>query len=164
MRKAQIQLGETIFVLMIILLLIVFGLVFFADAEEREFEEQQEFIEELDAIALSKYLTQLSELQCSTLEVRRANCLDKYKLEALITYRENHPEQFTQFYFSELEDAKLYVQEIYPSNTTEWVLYNNTLGERTPRRTSLSLIPVVIYDPLLETMNFAVLHMEKYYR
>lgn len=162
MKRAQIQLGETIFTVIILILLFVFGLVFYSGSRERGTDRQETLLQDLDAIAISKYVGALSELQCSSLQVRRANCLNMLKLDGFVRFRQERPDLFTPYYFTQLGNAMVRVDELYPS-TQSWVLYNNTLGE-TPRRVSSSLIPVSIHNPVLDRHSFAILTLEQYYR
>ena len=81
-KKAQIQLGESIFVVIIIVLLIVFGLVFYAQAQKESIDAESSGFDDLDTIAIAQYATSLVELQCSLQEVQYPNCFDITKLEA----------------------------------------------------------------------------------
>lgn len=164
MKKAQIQLGETIFVVIIIVVIIVFGIVFYAQTQERESGRQQDFLQELDAIAMNKYITQLTEIQCSLLQVQQNNCLDIHKLEALQQFALHNPSDYSQYYFTQLSDAKLWVVEIYPPTNTTWVLYNNTLGNVTPRRSTLSFVPVSLRNSISSEQSFGLIYLETYYR
>lgn len=164
MSRAQIQLGETIFVTIIIVVLIVFGISFFSRAQVDETVRQQDFLENLDAIVMSKYLTSIAELQCSTLQVQEANCFDIYKLEGFLTFKKQHPDLFDQYYFTQLGNAKLTIKQLYPTDHhREWVLYQNEL-EQPPRRVTTNLLPVSLYDPIFNKHAFGLVTLETYYR
>jgi hypothetical protein len=169
MKRGQIFLGETFFVVVILIILIVIGIVIYAGAQERETTVQETFFRDLDAIAVSKYLTQLTELQCSTLQVQQANCIDIYKLEGLERYRQEYPDDYAQYYFTQLLNAKLSIIELYPpppsgQENKTWVLYNNTLPEGATTLTRSSFIPVSLLNPITAKQTFGVLQLETYYR
>ena len=173
MKRAQIPLGETFFAVVIVIFLIVIGIVFYAGAQERQTDIQQNFLQDLDAIAMSKYMEQLTEIKCSTLEVQQANCLDIYKLEALQAFSEAEPETFATYYFTQLQNAQLVIRQIYPNTGEYWVLYNNTLIVEDPDNTdapqplfdtAVSFIPVSLHNPITNRQSFGVLELTLFQR
>ncbi|MCA9477612.1 MAG: hypothetical protein KC535_00510 [Nanoarchaeota archaeon] len=163
-KKAQIQLGESIFVVIIIVLLIVFGLVFYAQAQKESIDAESSGFDDLDTIAIAQYATSLVELQCSLQEVQYPNCFDITKLEAFHRVVQGNTELEKEFYFSQLGNAKLNITEIYPVTIAQpqrsWQLYDNqptTLAEQ-----AQATLPVSLYNPIEDTYSFGVLTIIQY--
>jgi hypothetical protein len=158
-KKAQIQMGESIFVVIIILLLIVFGIVFSSNAEKDEIIKKSNEFTELNAITLSKYATSLSELQCSFLYVTDLSCFDIYKIESFINITKEYPSLSAEYYYSQFKNANITLKEIYPSNRT-WTIYYNGLGENISSRGKTTMVPVSIYDSITKKKSFGVLKIQ----
>jgi hypothetical protein len=155
-RKAQLQMGESIFAVIIILLLIVFGIVFASNAEKDEITQDKEEFLDLDAITLSKYASSLAELQCSLLDVTELSCFDVDKMIAFINVTEKYPEISAEYYFSQFGNANITVREIYPSNRS-WEVYYNGLKDGEIGRSKTTMVPVALYDGITKKKSFGVL-------
>ncbi len=127
MKKAQIKMMETIFVLLVFFMLLGFGFIFYANYQNRQFEQSRKELLAKDAVDSALRILMLPELQCSRRNAITPNCIDKYKLEALkemITadgsVRDN--------YFSIFGYGSITVEYIYPDDTIPpLVLYENSL-------------------------------------
>lgn len=155
-KKAQMQMGESIFVVIIILLLIIFGIVFASNAQKDEIVKKNAEFQELDAITLSKYASSLAELQCSLLDVTELSCLEIDKMTAFVNVTEKYPEISAEYYFSQFGNANITVQEIYPENRT-WNIYYNGLEDGEIGSTKRTAIPVSLYDGITKRKSFGVL-------
>ena len=171
-KKGQIQLGESIFVVIIIIVLIVFGLVFYSQAQKESTSQDKSQFQDLSSISLTQYTTSLSEVECSSQEVQSSTCFDTTKLTAFILLYDNtQGESAKEFYFSQLGNAIVYINETYPvyDNAPQryWLLYSNypvlsspvlTPEEevRLAPRTQVQL-PVSLHDPIYDITSFGVL-------
>lgn len=162
-QKAQLQMGETIFAVIIILLLIVFGLVFFKETQKDELTQKKAAFLDLDSVAVAQYMSSLSEIQCSILEVKELSCFDIEKMNAFKKLRTNYPLLTSEYYFSKLGNAYVYVDEIYPQEKT-FVIYNNTLSDDINHNEQFIIIPVSLFDPITKTYSFGTLYMRVYTR
>ena len=158
-RKAQIQMGESIIVLIIFLLLVVFGVVMYAKIQQftgkRQVQEHQEDIN----IQIEQKIRFLPEITCGT--ILPFDCYDSGKLYAFRTTRTD-PE-FELYYNSVVfPRAKVTLVEVFPIPSS-FILYDVSEEEQdqymgsTPFRT-----PVVIYDPIYDTYNFGFVEIEVY--
>lgn len=167
-RKGQIQIGETIFIVIIVVLLLIFGMIFYAQAQKGEFIAQESEMNELDTIALSQITSSLSELQCSIQGVKPLSCFDVNKLTAFVRVREKNPLLTEEYYFSQLHNARIRVTQLYSSTTSsipyEWLIYNNTYYENTIFATAPVIMPVVLYNPVTDVRSFGLLEIYKYSR
>lgn len=158
MKKAQIQMMETIAVLFIFFILIVLGFVFYGNVLKGSVANQQEQAQQLQSIELAQRVSTLAELQCSDDNIVSDNCIDVLKLEAasrIITQPANEIYYYDRLLFSEVK-----VQEIYPEATNEWILYSNPLEEFSSK--IVSNIPISLRDPITKKHAFGVMVVELY--
>jgi len=165
-KKAQIQLGESIFVVMIIILIIVFGLVFSSQAEKDVVTQRSEKFTNLNSIMLGKYASSLAELRCSSLEVQELSCFDIQKIEAFIELQEKQSDFVAEYYFTKLGDANISLDLIYPVNKTFEIYYNglgkDNLGKPIKAEENRIIIPVSAYDDVTQQYSFGVLQIIQY--
>ena len=120
-RKGQLQMTETIAILFIFFILLLFGVIFYFRYQKIAFQEKQE--ELLGARAMESTLKTLfmPELICSRGEAEpEDNCFDVLKLNAT---QETMQQYLDEYYFEIFSYATIAVQETYPENRT-WVLYD----------------------------------------
>ena len=121
-KKAQIHMTETIAVLFIFFILIVFGLIFYYQYQKVNVKEQAEEQLALRAMDTTLKVLFLPELTCTKGKAEAEdNCLDALKLKyAGELFKENT----LDYYFNLFSYAKISVVELYPSNE-EIVLYDH---------------------------------------
>ena len=127
-RKGQLQMTETIAILFIFFILLLFGVVFYFRYQKIAFQEKQE--ELLAARAMESTLKTLfmPELICSRGEAEpEDNCFDVLKLNAT---KKTMQQYLDEYYFEIFSYATITVEETYPENKT-WVLYNKPKPEFT---------------------------------
>jgi len=119
---------ETIAILFIFFILLLFGIIFYFRYQKIAFQERQE--ELLSARAMESTLKALfmPELICSRGEAEpEDNCFDVLKLNAT---REAMHQYLDEYYFEIFSYAKIEVQEVYPENKN-WILYDKPKPEFT---------------------------------
>ncbi len=159
MKKAQIQISETIIVIFIVIILLVMGMVFFQRYQERSILGEQEKYE------LQKFDNQLliiptlPEIQCSRL-LESKNCIDTTKLQVFKEISNS------DHYRKKLGFKTIQVKTIYPQqniigcpneNCNSWIIYSN------PKDSGISLIrtsPVSLYNPITNTYSIGELSIE----
>jgi hypothetical protein len=168
LKKGQIQLGETIFVVIFILIIIIFGIVFFSGAEKDEIVHQQQKYADLSTVSLAQYASSLSELACSKHDVEEISCFDLTKVEAFAELM-NDSDLISitrEYYFTRLGNADIKLWVIYPEQKNI-TLYHNEYGLANASTTPLGkpvLKPVSIYNPLTKQTSFGVMQITKYLR
>ncbi|MFH0869933.1 MAG: hypothetical protein V1866_02660 [archaeon] len=160
-RKAQLQMGETVFVVFIIIIIILLGLVFYSKVREGQIKDMQRAQRVSNFISLAHTLSSWPELECSIKETRDFDCIDRVKLGILGDFinqsKEDNPYAFN-YYNDLLRKSDIVVREIYPSQQS-WTLYLNPGNRKT--RDAISL-PVNIYDPISKKYAFGVLELAVY--
>jgi hypothetical protein len=123
--KGQANLMETIGVLFIFFILVLFGLIFYFKFQEVSFAEKQIERTALDAIDTTLVTLFLPELQCSNGRAESDdNCVDLVKLRMLQkVLDESQADYRNEYYFNMFGFSKISFQEVYPNNRS-WTLYD----------------------------------------
>jgi len=152
--------GETIAILFIFFVLILFGLVFYFQWQKSSFERQKIEVFSEQSISKSLLASFLPELICSkTAGTATKDCIDLFKLERTMGEMEDN----LDYYFDVFGLMTLRVERIYivdPLRTNSWVLYNQTPATMT-RKISTS-VPVSLFDPIDKKYSFGVLYVETF--
>jgi len=144
---------ETISVLAIFFILVIFVFIFYSRVSESSMEIRKEESSQLDAIKIAQKASNLPELQCSQENVVKDNCVDILKLEvASEVIKENEIHYFDIFSFS-----KITINEIYPSNE-RWIIYDKSLDEYSHK--TVTNIPISLFNPLNNKNSFGVMKVE----
>ena len=154
-KKAQIQMGESIAILFIFFILVVFGFVFYMNIMGGSAKIQKEENIQLKAIGTAQKISFLPELQCSEENVRVDDCIDILKLEAASGLLEDN----NIYYYDIFEFSTIWVEEIFPE-TNKWPIYNNTLPEY--KNKISTFIPISLFNPTSKKYDFGILAVEVY--
>ena len=159
-KKSQIQMGESIAILFIFFILVIFGFVFYMNIMKGSARVEVEENIQLKAVGIAQKASFLPELQCSEENVRVDDCIDKYKLDSL----ENLLAENNVYYYDLFEFSNISVKKIYPfpeaGETAEWGLYGN---KPTEFRNKLStFIPVSLFNATSKSYDFGILTVEVY--
>ena len=152
-KKSQIQMGESVAILFIFFILLVFGFVFYMNILSSSTKVEVEENIQLKAVGITQKASFLPELQCSEDNVRIENCIDVYKLDAASDIMR----QNSLYYFDLLEYSKLTVERKFPQPKT-WILYNQTLGNYSNKLSTF--IPVSLFNATSQKYDFGILKVE----
>jgi hypothetical protein len=136
-RKGQMQMTETIAILFIFFILLLFGVIFYFRYQKIAFQEKQE--ELLGERAMESTLKTLfmPELICSRGEAEpEDNCFDVLKLNST---REIMQQYLDEYYFEMFSYATISVQETYPKNRS-WILYDKPKPEFTRKEPTFFVV------------------------
>ena len=150
---------ETIMVLMIFFILLVFGLVFYARFSETSAQEshrEQLVTQAMDATERFQYSP---EVLCSRGSVGSdTNCFDLLKLDAFKDVSEENQGQYNKYYPNNLIEVHI----IYPEeHQRDFVLFNNT--DEHALNEELSFMPAVFFDPVEDESYFGYLRFAVWY-
>ncbi|MEW5896526.1 MAG: hypothetical protein AB1668_02435 [Nanoarchaeota archaeon] len=120
-KKGQTHISETIAVLFIFFILVLFGVVFYYKYQQSAIREEQEELLATRAMESTLKALYLPELICSKGEAEREDdCFDMLKLRSA---NNTFNEYMDSYYFDIFSYSKIYVKEVYPQQK-EWVLYD----------------------------------------
>ncbi len=136
-RKGQMQITETIAILFIFFILLLFGLLFYFRYQQAAFLEKQE--EALGVRAMETTLKTLfmPELICSRGEAEpEDNCFDVLKLNSADAILLKH---LDDYYFEIFSYATISVRQVYPEQK-EWILYDKTKPDYTRKEPTFFVV------------------------
>ena len=152
-KKAQIQMMETLAVLLVFFVLIIIGIVFYSKVLGGNLETQKEESIQLSAIKVAQRASTLPELQCSEDNIVSDNCIDIFKLEAA----SGIIKQNELYYYDRLLFSSVKVNQIYPISR-EWMLYERPLEEFSNK--IVTNIPISLFDPVSNKNSFGIMNVE----
>jgi len=149
--RSQIKMFETIAILVVFFILVLFGFMFYARVQKGTFETEIEETTVLKSIDVSGKVSLLPELQC----IQEKDCIDVLKLDAAAeVINANRVEYFNIFGYS-----NTYIKEIYPEEN-QWYIYDFPKEEDQGKISTQ--FPVSLYDPRTESYSFGVLFVDVY--
>lgn len=161
MKKAQIHMMETVMVVLVFLMLLTVGIIFFISQQKAGALEKQREYDNLNIIKKSQVLNFLPELQCSFDGVVNSNCYDSIKVGQFASlYADN------QFYYHLLlGNIRIEIAEYDPSpeinsEVTSWMLYDHPKPEDLGYRQIQ--YPVSIYNTVDNNHKFGILKINVY--
>ncbi|MBU0665815.1 MAG: hypothetical protein ABIC91_01360 [Nanoarchaeota archaeon] len=164
-KKAQVQMGESFAIIIIVIIMIVLGLIFYSKIKSEDISKKELLFDELSMVELAQIAGALPEIHCSSADVSDSNCIDLLKINALeeiITSSSASGGDKTAFYYYReiFGRGKIMIREIGLDGTiNEWILYK-TDNESLSQNTIFS--PVSIYNPSTNTKSFGMLIITKY--
>ncbi len=121
-KKGQIHISETIAVLFIFFILVVFGLVFYFKYAEYSLKEEQDQLATARAIRLTSKTLFLPELACTKGEAEAEDdCIDMMKLRNVQEVLDLH---LSDYYYSIFGYANVSVVREYPLPKERWTVYD----------------------------------------
>ncbi|HLC60948.1 MAG TPA: hypothetical protein VJJ52_05980 [Candidatus Nanoarchaeia archaeon] len=152
-RKAQIQIFETIAVLVVFFMLLGIGFIFYTKVISSNIESDTAEISQSKSISIAQRVMFLPEIQCSEDSVPKENCIDTLKLDSAISVI-NKPEN-SLYYYDLFEFSDISIKEIYPSSGAAIQLYSKfTTDYKNKFQTN---IPVALYDPKTKINKFGLI-------
>lgn len=157
-KKAQMQMTENIVIIIVIIFLLVFGFIFYSRVREGSVKSKIKDYSELELVKASQIISNLPELSCSVESLVDVGCMNKLKLEAFVNLELT--KEYFEYYRTMFGKSKIRIVSVYQDNTTEFVIYNNSLtGEFSEN--SL-FIPINLHNPVNDTFDFAYVQIIQY--
>ncbi|MBT4604494.1 hypothetical protein HOC01_02550 [archaeon] len=120
-KHGQMQMMETVGVIFIFFVLILFAAIFYFKFSQSSFEQYQEELVAQTAMDNTLIALFLPELQCSQGEAEAEdNCVDLLKVRELVTIMEAHS---NDYYFNLFGFSKISVNMVYPEQHS-WIIYD----------------------------------------
>lgn len=154
MKKAQVQMMETIAVLFIFFILIAFGFIFYANVLKGSIAVTKREHSELKAIELANRVSSLPELQCSDNNIVQENCIDWLKLEKADLLMD----QNRLFYFGMLGYSNVIIEQVFPvdyTSTFSYTVYSNIPPDYSDKLPTY--IPILLKKPITGGYGFGIM-------
>lgn len=152
---------ETIAILIIFFILVMFGIIFFSQIQRSTFEQRSTTAAGERAVSTALRATFLPELVCTKGDnVELRDCIDITKLEAAAAVMDEHED----YYFDIFQYATVKVEQYYPVRKT-FTLYSRTRDGNAPTEFTAKAttpVPVSLFDPFEREHYFGVLVIDVY--
>ena len=156
MRRAQIQFGESIAVIVILVVMIVLGIMFYARLQHDENKETSRAHSDMKAIEIAKLASSLPEIKCTGRPVQDKTCIDLEKARQLEAWISGNPANL--HYVKVLGDARITLHQAYPDLVQDSDLLVIILDKTVQgKETTEVQVPVTIHDPNTRTNRFGYL-------
>ena len=149
---------ENIAIIMIIVFILIFGFVFYSKVRSASIKGKLKEYSELDLVKASQTISSLPELSCSRESLTDVGCINKLKLEAFIEL--GLQEEYYEYYRELFGKSKVAFNSTFPDDTINIELYNNPF-DGINNKDSI-FIPINIFDPINDTVNFGYVQITKY--
>ncbi len=149
---------ENIAIIMIIIFILMFGFIFYSKVRSASIQGKLKEYSELDLVKTSQTISSLPELSCSVESLTDVGCINKLKLEAFIEL--GLQEEYYEYYRGLFGKSQVTFNSTFPDDSINIELYNNPFNG-TNNRDSI-FIPINIFDPINETVNFGYIQIIKY--
>ena len=149
---------ENIAIIMIIVFILIFGFVFYSKVRSTSIKGKLKEYSELDLVKVSQTISSFPELSCSRESLTDVGCINKLKLEAFIEL--GLQEEYYEYYRELFGKSKVTFNSTFLDDTINIELYNNPFNG-TNNKDSI-FIPINIFDPINDTVNFGYVQITKY--
>jgi hypothetical protein len=159
MRRGQIEFGESLMVVIILVFLLIIGIVFYFNVSKNSLKNEVNYREDIESVKLAKNVLALPEIQCSSSDAVEG-CIDELKLEALATVIRN--DAAAENYYGQLFGYANITVSTLSTGAPSFILYQDrpsgnssatpqtmftTLLDPRDGSTSLAYINVTRYTP-----------------
>jgi hypothetical protein len=161
MRRAQIEFGESLMVVIILVFILIIGIVFYFNVTKRSLGQEQAYRADIEAVKLAKAVLALPEVRCGSF-TGSDTCIDELKLRALADVIRTDPD--AKEYYGTLfgyANIRLHiVPRLGDPIPSPVVLYEDkptTNVSATPQ-----FIFTTLYDPVGGSQRLAYLNVTRY--
>jgi Na+-transporting methylmalonyl-CoA/oxaloacetate decarboxylase gamma subunit len=157
--KGQMKMVESVFVVIIFMIILVIAIVFFSrfQRSESQFLATEKTLKE--SIQLAQTFASLPEVACTESGVVRENCIDLLKLQGMNDVSRTE----LSYYYDLFKYGTVTVVKIYPDTDDDagqrWTIYNKTKPGTGYFSTA---IPMTLYDPTLDQRYFGLMEVRFY--
>ncbi|MGV8163014.1 MAG: hypothetical protein ACP5N2_06810 [Candidatus Nanoarchaeia archaeon] len=161
MKKAQIQSGETVVVIIIVTIMIIVGLVFASRTKTTNITQEANALEEVNAMKVALVASSLNELKCSEYSAMVKSCIDYYRIIAFNNTVLANKQNSKEYYYSLLGNSKIDITIIYLDGDKEKITiydYNNSAN----KSSSPVFIPSIVLNTLTKESYFSIMEVRTY--
>ena len=158
--KGQVQLFETIAVLLVFFVIVGLSLTFYFYISKESAGKEHQRALELAAITTAQKVSTLPELDCIQVNVQIEKCFDELKLTSFSDLLSSNPDA-RDAYFDTIGYANLTIKKIFPASGSIH-LYDKMPGNVTS--IEKTFLPINLYNPLTKSFGFAILEVAFYER
>lgn len=167
MKRAQLQIGESMMVIIILMIVGVIALVFYFNMAKEDYRVKSREYDDLDTLETAQIVSNLYELKCAKPGVSNV-CFDIHKAQSVAALRGDGEDGFNDYYYYLFRNSKVALTQYYPSHQELIIYWQNASAAdnvgNNPQSVNTVVIPVIIHNSSAETNGFGVLTVERYFR
>ena len=157
-KKSQVKMTETVGILVIFFILILFGLIFYSNYQKTALLKEKDKILEKDAVTISLKASYFPEFACEqTLNIKSGTCIDVFKLTGFNQLIDEN-QTMKNYYSSIFLTSDIYLVDLIENKT--YSVYNNTKEEFTKK--TVIRTPIILRNSYSSEESFGVLHVDYY--
>jgi hypothetical protein len=160
-QHAQIKMFETIGVLIVFLILLAFGLIFYNAIQEGSVKDQLREQREGQALTIIEKSLLLPEIDCSTVLFTDLYCIDILKLESFIEVLEEGNIAVQAEYFTVFKNSEVLVKEVWPNTGANPIIIYSNIPDEFVSKNSFTT-PILLKNPLQKEDVFGILEVNTY--
>ena len=154
--KAQLQIMQTVVVLLLVFIVLFIGFIFAVTQEKRATQRQLQQLLVLTEQKKSQSINYLTELNCIKDNVIIKDCFDKLSLESFkVRVTEDN-----LYYGTVLGTVKLEIKEFIDDEWVEDIIFENE--KEVFETVKQYQLPIILYDPIKNIKTNGVLYLEIY--
>lgn len=150
--------GENIAILVIFMILVALGLIFYGQLSKYDINLKIEEQKEVRSLEIAETISRFPEIECSKESIQEGNCLDILKVQGFEKLTTNDLSA-QNYYYPLLGDAVITVYETYPESKS-FVIYNKPITGKASK--IASQIPTSLYDPITDKNSFGYIEVVAY--
>ena len=155
--RAQIKMFETIAVMVVFFFLIAFGLTFYFVIAKASAQKDHQRTLQLQTIQTAQKISTIPEFDCVKVGVQIENCFDEIKV-AKFSERIRADPEMKEAYFDIFGFVDVKLNKIFP-NERQYDIYSKT---RPDAGYDITMLPVLVYEPVQDSFGFGVLEVKFY--
>ena len=166
-RKAQLQMGENVIVLVIFFFLLVIAILFYVKIQKSNLEVRANEMKTLTRIDLKTFVSNIPEIKCVESGDTTDNCIDIINIKAMGNYWQRiknlNDSDERAYYEKRFGNSKITVRILDPLNgnwTESYELYSSSFVSPFPMTMTS---PMTIYNPLKDDYDYGEIIIEVYY-
>ena len=147
--------GETIAIIFIFMVIMVFGSLFYARVVRSGTVVKQEESLQQKAIEVAQKVSFLPEIQCSEGNIAIENCIDIFKVDSAADIMSKN----RIFYYDNFGFSSITIVKIFPDDDS-WLIYENAPEKYTDQKTTF--VPISLFEPRTKDFSFGYIKVEVY--
>ena len=160
-KKAQVQMAESIGVIIVVTLIILFAIILYSKINSQGINAASQTQRALSAVQLAQKVSALPELACSSTTSSETSCIDYHKAIAFSNHVQK--EEFYAYYSYYFGNGRLELQILFPDYATESMLLYENNATSTRQQTSIPvLVPYSVSNSITRERYFGVLVITSY--
>ena len=152
---------ETIGILIVFFILLGLGISVYFVVQKSSYAKDAEQRKQIEGITITQKIIYLPELECNLLQTTQEVCFDEFKLNQLRLLLQTDTDAKVE-YFKLFGESKITINQLYPEQKPQIVLYEQKPQTTNTEKTTQS--PISIKNPLTDLNSFGYIEVKRYFK